>query len=484
MAGVALALRYQGRGFWRRTLRREQVRSYLVWLTLGGWFIAFKLPALLSRASEDVAAGQTASTHQLLIAACFLWLVVLGEVQDGLTSDRLRRFPLNVRELIAIRVLSLWLSPIVWMVTVASVLSLAPLRAAPHPLLGMLSAGLLYALTIGVGMNLLALRTLRLTGTVLAFVGVAVVSALAFVVLQYDWVPVARAGVTMLNPATLVTTAAMGTTPVEVVTPLALLLLLGATVWSVLPRTFPRTFEAGGTRPSAAGRGRRGTWLPGRLGPIIQREHRSVVTIPDWWMAFLPVLVGIVYSFTALGSTTLRLSTIAIACALNLNLTSNCLGLDRPGGLTRYVIFPIRGWDLLLAKNVGVAIAVAVQVAPLLAIGVWMGGAVELGAALLVAGVSLLGHLAWGNVVSVSEPRRAEPYSLVQGTEPVTVVINMAVGGAPGVAVLALLSSASWLAALAIAAIALATLAWYYRSLMHAGASFERRIEIISKRLA
>ena len=482
MAGVALAVRFQGRGFWRRMLRREQARSYLVWLTLGGGFIAFKLPALLSRASGELAAGQTASTHQLLIAACLLWLLVLGEVQDGLTSARLRRFPLAVRELIAIRILSLWLSPLVWMVTVASILILAPFRAAPHPLLGILCAGLLYAVTIGVGMNLLALRTLRLTGTVLAFVGVAVVLALAFV--QYDWVPRAPAGLARLNPASLVTTAAMATTPVEVVIPLGLFFLLAATAWSVLPRTFPRTFEASGPRPFAARRGQRRTWLPGRLGPIIQREHRSVVTIPDWWMAFLPVLVGIVYSFTALGSTTLRLSTIAIACALNMNLTSNCLGMDRPGGLTRYVIFPIRGWDLLLAKNVGVACAVAIQVAPLLAIGVWMAGAVELGAALIVAGVSLLGHLAWGNVVSVSEPRRAEPYSMVQGTEPVTVLINMAVGGAPGAAVLALLSSASWLATLAIAAIALATLAWYYRSLMHAGVSFERGIEIISKRLA
>jgi hypothetical protein len=164
-------------------------------------------------------------------------------------------------------------------------------------------------------------------------------------------------------------------------------------------------------------------------------------------------------------------------------VTSNCLGLDRPAGLTRYFIFPLRGRELLLAKNMGFAGAVAVQVAPLLVIGVWRGGGAELGAALIVAGVSLLGHLAWSNVVSVFEPRRAEPYGFEPGTDPVTALVSTVVGGAPGAAVIVLLSSALPLAALAIAAIVLGTMAWYYRSLGYAGASLERRFEIICRRL-
>jgi hypothetical protein len=49
--------------------------------------------------------------------------------------------------------------------------------------------------------------------------------------------------------------------------------------------------------------------------------------------------------------------------------------------------------------------------------------------------------------------------------------------------VIVLLSSALPLAALAIAAIVLGTMAWYYRSLGYAGASLERRFEIICRRL-
>jgi hypothetical protein len=72
VAGVPLTLRYEWRGFWRRMLRRGQVRSYLTVLTLGGAFMTFKLPALLSRASGELAAGQTASMHQVLVGWCVL----------------------------------------------------------------------------------------------------------------------------------------------------------------------------------------------------------------------------------------------------------------------------------------------------------------------------------------------------------------------------------------------------------------------------
>jgi len=483
VAGVAITLRYEWRGFRRRMLRRRQVRFYLTVLTLGGAFMTFTLPALLSQASGELAAGQTASIHRLLIGLCVLWLAVLSEGRDGnVTSQRLRRFPLDVPSLIAIRLLSLWFSPIVWMATIASVMSLSPFLSARHPLLGSLCAVLLFAATVGLGMSVSALPTSLSTGIVVAVVGIAsFVSGLATV--SDDWASYVRTGLAMINPGALVTTGAMAVTPFEVVIPLGTLALGGATVWWVFLWAFPRSLEAKGTRPSAR-RSRRVTWLPGRFGPLIQKEHRSVITILDLWMGVLPVLAATALSFSALGSATLRLSALVITCALNVNVTSNCLGLDRPAGLTRYLIFPLRGRDLLLAKNMGLAGAVAVQVAPLLVVGIWKGGVAELGAALIVAGVSLLGHLAWGNIVSVFEPRRAEPYGFVQGTDLVTTVVSMVLGGAPGVAVIMLLLSASPLAALAIAAIVLGTMASYYRSLGYAGASLERRFEIISRQLA
>jgi hypothetical protein len=440
VARVALTLRYQWRGFWRRILRRGQIRFYLIVLALGGWFLALRLPALLFNASQELAGGQTISMQQVLIGLCLVWLLVPAEGRDGsVTSERLRRFPLDVSSLIAIRVLSLWLSPIVWMVTIASLLSLFPFLSARHPLLGILATLLLYAVSLGLGMSTSALRVVWSTGVAVAgasALGIAAV-LVGLALAQPEWAAHLRAGLVMINPAALATTAAMATTPVDVAVPLGTLVLAGAAEWRVLLWAFPRSLEAGATRSSVR-RSRRVAWLPGRLGPLIQKEHRSVLRVLDLWMGLLPVVVAAVYSFTALTSPTLRLLAIALTCALNLNLTSNSFGLDRPAALTRYLILPIRGRDLLLAKNVGLAGALAMQVAPLLAIGAWQGGGAELGAALIVGGVSLLGHLAWGNIVSVFEPRRAEPYRFVQGPDPVTALVNMALGAALGMGVIVL----------------------------------------------
>jgi len=448
--------------------------------------MALSLPALLSNASEELAGGQTRSMQQVLIGLCLVWLAVLAEGRDGsVTSERLRRFPLDVPSLIAIRVLSLWLSPIVWMVTIASLLSLLPFLYARHPLLGILAALFLYAVTLGLGMSASALRVVCSTGAavaVAAALGIAAV-LVGLALVQHEWAAYLRAGLVMINPAALATTAAMATTPVDVAWPLGTLALAGAAVWRVLLWAFPRSLEAGATRSSVR-RSRRAAWLPGRLGPLIRKEHRAVLRMPELWMGLLPVVVAVVYSFTALASPTLPLLAVALTCALNLNLTSNSFGLDRPAALTRYLILPIRGRDLLLAKNVGLAGALAMQVAPLLAVAAWQGGGGELVGALVVTGVSLLGHLAWGNIVSVFEPRRAEPYRFVQGPDPVTALINMALGAAPGMGVIVSRLSASPLVPVGIAAIVLGTIAWYYGSLRYAGASFERRVEIISRRLA
>ena len=485
MAGVSLTLRYQWRAFWRQIVRRGRIRFYLTVLALGGGFMVFTLPALLSRASGELAAGQTATMHQVLLGLFLVWLAVLGEGRDvSLNSDRLRRFPLDVRSLIAIRVLSLFVSPIVWMVTIASLLSLSPFLSTRHPLLGGLSALLLCMLVVGFGMSISALRAARSTLAFLAAVSALGVVAAAFAQAtpQHDWAGYLRTGLAAINPGALATTAAMATTPVGMVLPLGTLALAGSAVWWFLRRSFSRSLDTSEARRRTR-RSTRVARLPGRLGPLVQKEHRSILRMPDLWMGLLPMLAATALSLSALGSSTFRLLAIATVCALNLNLTSNCLGLDRPAALTRYLIFPIRGRDLLLAKNTALAGALVALLAPLIAIGAWKGGVAELGAELLVAVVSLLGHFAWGNIVSVFEPRRAEPYRFVQGTDPVTALVSAVVGGTPGMVVIVSLRSNSPLAAGALVEIVLFTMAGYYGSLRYAGAAFERRDEIISRRL-
>jgi hypothetical protein len=196
------------------------------------------------------------------------------------------------------------------------------------------------------------------------------------------------------------------------------------------------------------------------------------------------VVAAAAVSLSASRSSTFRETIYVIVCALNVNVTLNCLGLDRPAALTRYLILPIRGKDLVLAKNIAVMAVVAAQMVLLLAIGAWQSGVVHLGAEIVVVAELILAHLAWGNIVSVFEPRRMEPHKFASAGDPLTALISVLIGSMPGLAVIVLLRIGSQIAAPAIAVIVLLTMAAYYGSLRYAGENFERRVEIIRHRLA
>jgi hypothetical protein len=478
--------RYQWLAFWRRALRTGRVKFYLTVLMLLVWITVVALPDSLSRAAGELAAGQTASMDTLLLVLCLLWLVVLGEdLNVSLSSDRLRRFPLDVRSLLALRLLSLFLSPIAWLATIVSLLGLSPLLSAPHPVIGGLAALLFFALAIGVGMSVsqstaIARWRRRLLVPVAAFGVVAVPFALTSV--QGGASPLS-ASLMAANPAILVTSVAVATTPYAMAGPLATLLVSGAAVWFLLLWSF-RGGLRGGTRERTARCATSIAWLPGRLGPLVRKEQRSLSGVLDLWMGLLLVLAAAALALAASMSSPYRQAIFVIVCALNVNVTLNCLGLDRPAGLTRYLILPIRGRDVFLAKNVAMMIVVAVQLILLLAIGAWQSGLIQLGADIVVAFVLIVAHLAWGNVVSVFEPRRTEPHRFASAGDLLTALVSVLIGSAPGVAVIVLLHSDSRVAALAIAMTVLLTMAAYYGSLRYAGRSFERRIEIISRRLA
>jgi len=484
LARASLIFPYQWRAFWRRVLRTGRVKFYLSVLALVGSVTAGALPERLARASLDLAAGQTASMDRLLLVLCLFWLVVLGEnLHVSLSNERLRRFPTPVRSLLALKLSSLFLSPSVWLATIVSLLGLLPLLSAREPLLGILTALFLLALTIGVGLSVSQLldvaRRRRLRFAVTAFATAVLLLALV----SQGGASALSSSLAAMNPATLVTTVAVATTARAMIVPVTALLVSGALVWSLLLWSFVRSLYDERTETTA----RRATSiarLPGRLGPLVHKEQRSIRTVLDLWMGFLPVIAAAALSLSISLSPTIRQAILAIVCVLNANVILNCLGLDRPAGLLRYLIFPIRGKDLLFAKNVAVMVVVALQFAPLLAIGAWQSGLMQLAAEIVVATVLLLAHLAWGNLVSVFEPRRTEPHRFASGGDPVTAIVSALIGSAPGVAVIVLLQSDSLATMLSIAAIILLTIAAYYGSLRYAGSSFERRIELISRRLA
>ena len=300
MAGASLIFRYQWRAFWRRVLRTGRVKFYLTVLALLGWMTAVALPDSLSRAAGELAAGQTASMDRLLLVLCLLWLVVLGEdLNVSLSSDRLRRFPLDVRSLLALRLLSLFLSPIAWLATIVSLLGLSPLLSARHPAARQPGGSLLLcahhwcrhecvSATWYRSLEKKATRrrggTRRCGGGVRAGLGAARCRPLS-------------ASLMAANPATLVTTVAVATTPYAMAVPVATLLVSGAAVWYLLLWSFLRSLH-GGTSERTARRATSIARLPGRLGPLVQKEQRSVSRVLDLWMGLLLVLAAAALSLS------------------------------------------------------------------------------------------------------------------------------------------------------------------------------------------
>jgi hypothetical protein len=455
-------------------------------LALLGWMTAVALPRILLNAADDLAEGRTASMDRLLLGLCLLWLIVLGEdLHVSLSTDRLRRFPLDARALLALRLFSIVLSPLAWLAAILTLIGLSPLLSARHPLLGGIAALFLCALTIGVGVGAPHLvRTI--SGKKKSVVGMAAFSAVAMafaVVSVPDGANRLTAAFMAVNPATLVTTVAIATAPYAIVVSLTTLLVADIVAWYLVPRVFRRSLD-GGTSERAARRQSSLARLPGRLGPLVEKELRAIRTVLDLWIGLILALSAAALSLFTPLSSSVRQAIFAIVCALNMNVTLNCLGLDRPASLTRYLILPIRGMDLLLAKNLAAMVVVAVQLIVLLAIGAWQSGFMQLGAEIAVVVVLIQTHLAWGNLVSMVEPRRIEPRRFAAAGDPVTMWVSVLIGSAPGVAVIVLLQSNSRTSPLTIAAIILVTMGAYYGSLRYAGRSFERRVETISNRLA
>jgi hypothetical protein len=486
MAGAALIFKYQWRACWRHFIRTgHRAQFYLTVLAVLGWLFFVRLPPSLLQAARELGVGQTGSMDAVLMVLGMLWLFVV--VEDGsvsMTSQRLLRFPLNVGSLLGVRILSPFCSPVMLLISLGSLLSLFPLFSARHPFLGSIMALLLLALALCLGMSvshLLSVGELRqrllVTAAAIGFALAAFLYAQGGQRIQQSLASVA------LAPAHLVTAVAVAATPSATVFPFITLLAISAPVWALLFWSFRRSLYGQNSRPTTARATGRFFRLPGRLGGMIRKEQYYFRKVPDLWLVLLLALAASGVSLSSSPSPVFHQLIILIVLALNVNVIMNCLGLETPATLNRYAIFPLRGRDILLAKNLGLAVIVAVQVSPLILAGAWQSGMTEAGAEIVETAVLLLSHLTWGNLVSVGAPFKMEFYHVAFGGSPLTTLVGVTAGSLPGLGVI-LLHSDSAPGAWAITVILLLTMAAYLGSLHYAGKTFERRRHIIIERLS
>jgi hypothetical protein len=163
--------------------------------------------------------------------------------------------------------------------------------------------------------------------------------------------------------------------------------------------------------PAGAAMWRRMPHFPGALDQLIRKNLREMLTTLDFYCALLLSLSTALYR--ALGPPLPPEAFLAMTVLVVVALSSfaQCLfGLDGAGGLSRYRLLPLRGWQILAAKDAAFLLIVVLLVAPL---------------APLTGLAAALVALAMGRRPSVEDPRPQTRWRFSAGTSPVSGVVEV-----------------------------------------------------------
>ena len=106
--------------------------------------------------------------------------------------------------------------------------------------------------------------------------------------------------------------------------------------------------------------------FPGILGELIRNSLREMLTILDTYLAALFSVGGIAYRLLSPRPNATAFPVLSALVALVLSTYAQSLfGLEFGSGITRYRLLPLRGWQILLAKDIAFLSVLTVLVAPL-----------------------------------------------------------------------------------------------------------------------
>ena len=183
--------------------------------------------------------------------------------------------------------------------------------------------------------------------------------------------------------------------------------------------------------------------FPGRLNQLIRKNVREMLATLDFYCALILSLASIAFRIAgvALPPQGLLALTLLVVLAFS-SYAQGLFGLDGAGGLARYRLLPIAGWQILAAKDaafLSLAMPLVLPLAPL----------AGLGAALVV--------LALGHGLSISHPRTQKRWRFSSGG---SLVVGLMHTVAMAMAGSAVFFRGSWV--LAPCAAAWVASLWYY----------------------
>jgi hypothetical protein len=224
--------------------------------------------------------------------------------------------------------------------------------------------------------------------------------------------------------------------------------------------------------------------LPGRLSGLVHKEQNYLRKLPVVWAGLLLTLAYSQIFWLGAPHPVSYQAVILILLSMNMGLSSNSFGLDAPSEINRYLLFPLRGRDILLGKNLGFVVVVAAQLSVTLPFAFWRLGWQEVSFGLIEAAALSFAYLAWGNLASISMPFKMRFYQFTSGGSAIVAIACHVFCSLPGVVIIYMTRfNSEILAAKLVAVLSLTTLA-YLASLYFAGRKFERDWQKISYKLS
>jgi hypothetical protein len=106
--------------------------------------------------------------------------------------------------------------------------------------------------------------------------------------------------------------------------------------------------------------------FPGRLGGLVRKNMREILSLLDPYAAWLLSAGGVAYRVFGAHPDPEAFAIIGLLVALTMSTYAQSLfGLEFGVGMTRYRLLPLRGWEILLAKDIAFLAVLGVLLLPL-----------------------------------------------------------------------------------------------------------------------
>jgi hypothetical protein len=467
--------------YWRRFSRARNLTVGHQGITLIV-LILFKYLRLLGSANVDLARGNTTLVQSLLAGIFLAWLFLpISISRAGISFRGLLHLPLSLRDLFAIRIVSLIITPYSWMVGAGSLAICYPLAHAPRPWAAMTAALLFIAMSCSTGLAIAHLLNIAAWRRLLFATLLLLCAAASYVVSGND---AARFWhFSSMLPTDLVARATVGENPM-----LAIGWLLTLNVFALAAAWW--SFQLSLVNAHRARSRRRTTsilfGLPGATGGLAAKDVRYFRRLLDPYFGLLASALCCFYLVSSdAPSVSVAWIFIVIVFIANSPLAFNSFGFDTRSGLDRYALLPASGATIMQDKNLAFVIIASVQVCPIILLASWRFG-LSVGAFGLLEAVSLAAaYLAWGNWMSITLPTKMQffRFAPASGSLP-EIIAGVFFGSLPGALVVYVLRTKAEQAIWAALLILLLCGILYFFATIQSGKHFEQRREKIVRSIS